>query len=107
MSNELDEYRKLIVKRRDKLKTMASDLKLSAQSEQDDFKRNTKLWFADLSATMENIYAHIELQAIANYGLKAQIELIKDIVVQLPEVKNNPQIQQDINRLFRQYDSSH
>jgi hypothetical protein len=86
---------------------MTNDLKLSAQSEQDDFKKNTKLWLARITKLIEDTYTQIELQAIMNSGLKAQIDLLKDIVVQLPDVKNNSQMQSDINRLFKQYDSSY
>ena len=55
---------------------------------------------------MEALYTEIEIQVVANDGLKAQVDLLKDIVVQLPDVKNNQQIQQRIGELFKQYDSS-
>lgn len=40
----------------------------------------------------------VESLVIANLGLKKQIDILKDIVIQLGEVKGNPQMMRDWNR---------
>ena len=77
---------------------MIENLKTDAQSESDGFKKHTEL--DGLSSEFEN-------QLVAQYALKDQIELLKDILVQLPDVVNNQEIQNDIKRLFKEYDASH
>jgi hypothetical protein len=106
MINNIYDYKQSFVKRRYRLRDMSEDFKISAQTEQDDFKRQTKLWFAEQTSIMEGIFMELEIQVIINAGLKAQIEDLKDIVLQLPDVKNNEQMQNKINQLFKQYDSS-
>jgi hypothetical protein len=48
----------------------------------------------------------IESLIVQNIGLKKQIDILKDIVVQLPEVKGNPAIMADIEKAFRDYNRS-
>jgi len=58
--------------------------------------------------TNKHIGSHfygIRSTVMVNAGLKAQIELLKDMVVQLPDIKNNQQMQQSISQFFNQYDS--
>jgi hypothetical protein len=107
MTDSLDEHRKTIAVYRRRLAAMIENLKASAQSESDDFKRHTMQWLVENIKILDGLYAELENQLIAQYSLKDQIELLKDIMVQLPDVVNNQQIQNDIKRLFKQYDSSH
>jgi hypothetical protein len=104
---ELEAHRKTIAGYRRRLASMIVNLKASAQSESDDFKKHTMQWLVDNIKILDGLYAEFENQLVAQYGLKDQIELLKDIVVQLPDVVNNQEIQNDIKRLFKEYDSSH
>jgi hypothetical protein len=45
----------------------------------------------------------MESLVIGNLGLKMQIDILKDIVVQLREVKGNPDMMGDIEKAFRDY----
>ena len=56
---------------------------------------------------MNDIYTRLEESWIANFALKYQLELLKDIVIQLPDVKNNPGVLQDIEKLCKKYDRSY
>lgn len=53
---------------------------------------------------MEDLFKNIERLAIMNSALKSQNENLRDIVVQLQEVKANPRMQLNIDRAFREYD---
>jgi hypothetical protein len=50
---------------------------------------------------MNDNYTRLEESWIANFALKDQLELLKDIVIQLPDVKNNPAFLQDIEKIVR------
>ena len=52
---------------------------------------------------INNLYIHIEGLTITNFGLKNQIDLLKDILLQIPMVKNNPDVQHDIKKIFGGY----
>jgi hypothetical protein len=43
---------------------------------------------------------------LAQGMLKRQTEILKDIVIQLQEVKQNPMMQEDIRKYFKDYNSS-
>jgi hypothetical protein len=49
---------------------------------------------------MQDLYAQIELGAIAQTSLKSQVNFLRGILVQLPEVKNNSQLMNNIEKLF-------
>jgi len=48
---------------------------------------------------MNDNYTRLEESWIANFALKDQLELLKDIVIQLPDVKNNHVFLQDIEKI--------
>jgi hypothetical protein len=48
----------------------------------------------------------VESLVIANFGLKKQVDILKDILVQLREVKGNPAMMKDIDDAFRDYNRS-
>ena len=75
-----------------------------AQSEPDEFRRLASKTFSRYAEIMEDLFMNIEMLAITNAGLKNQNEILKDIVIQLQEVKNNKMMQSDIERAFREYD---
>jgi uncharacterized membrane protein len=70
MSYELDEHRKTIAGYRRRLVAMAENFKSAAQSEQDDFKRHTMQWLAENVKISEGLYAELETQLTAIYGLR-------------------------------------
>ena len=43
---------------------------------------------------------------ITNVGLKKQVDLLKNVLVQLPDVERHPVIMKDIEEAFRGYDRS-
>jgi hypothetical protein len=63
-----------------------------ADRETENFKSLAYRTFAKSMDIMEDIFSNIETWAIAETALKAQIDIIRDIIVQLPEVKNNEKI---------------
>jgi hypothetical protein len=64
------------------------------------YKQNIDKIFVNLSRLINNLYMHIEELTIMNFGLKTQIDLLKDILLQIPLVKNNPYVQHDIDKIF-------
>jgi len=55
---------------------------------------------------MRNLSVWTESLIIVNVALKKQVDILKDIVVQLGEVKENPAMMQDIEKAFKDYNRS-
>jgi hypothetical protein len=55
--------------------------------ENEPYKQNIDKTFVNLSRLINNLYMHIEGLTISNFGLKNQIDLLKDILLQIPMVK--------------------
>lgn len=51
---------------------------------------------------MQDLYMRLEAMYISNLGWAEQIDLLKDAIFELKEVKNDPSFQQRINNLFSQ-----
>ena len=52
---------------------------------------------------MEDLFTNIEMLAIGTAGLKTQNEILKNIVIQLQEVKTNEKMQLAIARMEKEY----
>jgi hypothetical protein len=104
----LESIRKGFSERRNRLRILQNEFdRLSKTEKEDDFKRMSFDVMEDYASYMIDIYTRLEEIWISNFALKDQFELLKDIVIQLPDVKNNPQILQDIEKLFKKYDKSY
>jgi hypothetical protein len=55
---------------------------------------------------MRNLSVWTESLIIVNVALKKQVDILKDIVVRLREVKENPAMMQDIEKAFKDYNRS-
>jgi hypothetical protein len=64
------------------------------------YKQNIDKIFVNLARLINNLYMHIEESTIMNFGLKTQIDSLKDILLQISLVKNNPYVQHDIDKIF-------
>jgi preprotein translocase subunit SecF len=68
-----------------------------------EFKRLSKNMFKIQTDTLSLIITLLQNMVIAQVGLKNQIDFVKDILVQLHEVRENPQMMSDIKERFKQY----
>jgi uncharacterized UPF0160 family protein len=102
----LEEYRRDVQAKKNKLIAFRDHFKQEADREVDEFKNKSDEAFAKCMEIMEDLFSNIETWAIAQAALKAQIDILRDIIIQLPEVKNNEKIQRDLDDLTKQYDSS-
>jgi hypothetical protein len=91
-------------KRKKELKKLIEIYENQLHAEKDDFKKLTLSNQKLLMELLDDVYNQIILWAIANTGLKTQIELLRDILVQLPDVKVNWEIRKDIENAFKDYD---
>lgn len=99
----LEQYIEALREKRQKIEEMKRAFLITSQREPDEFKRATGKMFAKYADTMEYIFMNIEMLALMNLGLKNQNEVLKDIVIQLPEVKAESRIQLNIDSAFREY----
>ena len=99
----MEEYTDSIRKKKERLQKMKDEFLMAAKSEPDEFRRVASKTFARYAEIMEDLFTNIEMLAITNAGLKSQNEILKDIVIQLQEVKNNRMMQSDIERAFSEY----
>jgi hypothetical protein len=102
----LEEYRQVVQAKKKELIAFRDHFKQEADREVDDFKNKSDEAFAKCMEIMEDLFDNIETLAVAQVALKAQIDILRDIVVQLPEVRNNEKIKRDLNNLTKQYESS-
>jgi hypothetical protein len=106
-SEALEGFRRNILRKREKLKATSARFATLGQSESDIYRRVTDKMLGQHATIMEDLFTNIETLAVAQVALKDQLDLLKDIVVQLPDVARNEHIQRDIDRMFNQYTGSH
>ena len=99
----LDEIRKTFSARRAELNRKKLGFAQIAKNAPTRFEQITEKALAKDAQIMENQYMWIETLLVACFGLKKQVDILKDIVVQLREVKENPSMQSDIEKAFKDY----
>lgn len=99
----LDQYIESICKKRQRLEDLKNTFQGAAQEEPDQFKRVTGKTFARCMEIMEDLFMNLEMLAIVNSGLRNQNEVLKDIVIQLQEVKANERMQLNIDKAFSEH----
>jgi hypothetical protein len=108
MSDEdiINEVRDKIRRKQEITQDLIKVWKLYLQIENEPYKQNIDKTFVNLCRLINNLYMHIEGLTIMNFGLKNQIDLLKDILLQIPMVKNNPDVQKDVEKLFSGYSNN-
>lgn len=99
-SDSLDIYRKRLEKAKEQLRKADDYFKSLTTKEKDMTKKTVLILLREYSVLMQDLYAQIELGAIAQTSLKSQINFLRGILVQLPEVKKNSQLMNNIEKLF-------
>jgi hypothetical protein len=102
----LSEIRKTFNIRRTQLTKMKVGFAQLANTARGDFERVTEKALAKDIQIMENQYMWLETLLVACFGLKKQVDILKDIVVQLREVNGNPAMKQDLEKAFKDYNLS-
>ena len=95
-----------MTKRRIRLTILKNEFQKYANIEKNELQQLKNKILVEYASFMNDNYTRLEESWIANFALKDQLELLKDIVIQLPDVKNNPAFLQDIEKLFKKYDRS-
>ena len=109
MSDEFDsdkalaDYRKTILRKREKLDSIRQQYKKLADIESYDFKRLVYGRISQYAKLMDDIFSSISILVTMNDSMLVKIEGLRDIVFELQEVKNSPELQEKIRRLFRDY----
>src|SRR6476661_6675888 len=101
--DSLDEYRTSIVKKKEQLMDMVKAFQKPSEEEPDQFKRVVSKTFRKYAIIMEDIFHKLEMFAILNFGLRDQNEMLKNIINQLAELRQNPKMQLDIQETFEKY----
>lgn len=99
----LNDFRSSIIRKKEQLKDINNAFRDLSEKESDPFRRLVSKTFSKYSKIMQDLFDNIEMFAILNSGLRDQNELLKNILLNLPAVKDNSRIQSDIEELFRQY----
>jgi hypothetical protein len=103
---DLDQIRKSFRTKRIALDTMLQEFPKHASNVTNDFDRITNKALVIDAKLIRNLTVWIETLVIENLGLKNQIDILHDIVVQLREVNENPKMRQDLDEAFRDYNRS-
>ncbi|MFB5598805.1 MAG: hypothetical protein ACE5SW_01070 [Nitrososphaeraceae archaeon] len=56
--------------------------------------------FVRLFEILNDLYKNLEAMYILNAGIKNETDMLRDIIIELPDVKNNPQTQNEVNQIF-------
>lgn len=100
------EYRMNLLRKREELNQMKSELQSQADKENDEFRVSTKQTLSKYADILEDVFANIETIVTGQSALKLQIDTLKNAIFVLPEVKNNSNLQKEIESLIRKYNSS-
>lgn len=103
-TNPLDNLRRDLQARRKQLSDMSKQFDIL--SGQDPEEKMVKKTLSQYALLMEILYSHIEKLSIANFALKEQIEILRDVIQSLPDVKDNLVMQTDIDLAFKREDTS-
>ena len=77
--------------------------KLSESAEISEYKRLAKDILRNHTLTTYSILSFLQMSVIGEAARQSQVTILKDVVVQLEEVKNNPEMMRDINETFDKY----
>jgi hypothetical protein len=99
----LGEYMKSIREKLKRLQMMRTEFLTTAKSEPDEFRRVASKTFARYAEVMEDLFMNIQMLAIANAGLRTQIETLRKIVEKLPEMKTNTMLQLEFEKTVNEY----
>ena len=105
MSDELEglnEIRALIRKQQQQIQNSKKAWEGAVDSE-DELVRITSKSFLFVFQVLYDTYRNLESMYISNEAWSKQIDLLKDAIFALDEVKNNPQFQNKLNELFASY----
>ena len=100
----IDEVGKSFLKKRNLLNTMYHQFENKARNASNDFERDIYDAISKQALVTRSLTVWMESMVIGNLGMKMQHDILKDIVIQLREVKGNPQMMEDIATAFKDYD---
>jgi hypothetical protein len=106
-SDALKVYRTTLQRMREQFRITSDHFHTLAKDESDPFKRLTLKMLSKYSTILEDAYTNIETLSVAQSAIKDQLDILKDIVVELPDVKENTDIQRKIRKYFNEYAGSH
>jgi hypothetical protein len=100
---QMDEVRKSFLKKRNLLNTMYHQFENKARHASSDFERDICDAISKQALVTRSLTVWMESMVVGNLGMKLQHDILKDIIVQLREVRENPQMMEDIETAFRDY----
>jgi hypothetical protein len=99
----LDEYRREIQKMKKDVLNLSRQFQLKREENSDEKLKDVYESLSKVAIYLNDAYSRIENEAIVKASLKSQIVLLKDILVQLPDVVHHHEIQKQIAKLFSDY----
>ena len=102
--NQFDAMIKMFEKKKSILIKKNQELqKLSESAEISEYKRLAKDILKNHTLTTYSILSFLQMSVIGEAARQNQIAVLKDVVVQLEGVKNNPETLRYINEVFDKY----
>jgi acyl carrier protein phosphodiesterase len=92
-----EEKKSILIKKNQELQ------KLSESAEISEYKRLAKDILKNHTLTTYSILSFLQMSVIGEAVRQSQIAVLKDVVVKLEEVKNNPETLRYINEAFDKY----
>ena len=97
MIKMFEEKKSVLIKKNQELQ------KLSESAEISEYKRLAKDILRNHTLTIYSILSFLQMSVMGEAARQSQIATLKSILVQLQEVKNNPEIMRYINEAFDKY----
>jgi hypothetical protein len=98
MIKMFEEKKSVLIKKNQELQ------KLSGSAEISEYKRLAKDILRNHTLTIYSILSFLQMSVMGEAARQSQIATLKSALVQLQEVKNNPEIMRYINEAFDKYD---
>lgn len=102
----LEEYLSSLQRKQAELDKFMDTFSQQAVNEPDGFKRVMDKMIVKYAEIMKDLFENVSMLAKAQTGLNNKIESLTELIMELSEVKNNPDIQKRIDEIFKRYDDS-
>ena len=104
---ELGDVKQTLQRMKHQLVTLRTHLSQIADGEKDSFNKLTYKLLSEYTVHIGNLTMMVEAVLEDNVTMKEQIDLLRNIVFEMPEVKKNAALQKKINAALKDHQSKH
>ena len=97
MIKMFEEKKSILIRKNQELQKLSESAGIS------EYKRLSKDILRNHTLTIYSILSFLQMSVIGEAARQSQIAVLKDVIIHLQEVKNNPEMMRGINEAFDKY----